>query len=381
MIFGSIKTYQDMNVWERLSALPGLGLAGWQLIPWHHFLSWGRMILFQKHLIMQGCVLAAGTEMHGWVFQLQGVELSSEVESLKYWPENRPDRFASPLTFYWNTEQGTGGPGPGPVGTSTQRGVQIQGNISASLAAFLIWSGIRGLGDFRIHQACWEETRKLRAEDRGSLLLQPSSPGFYRRDAKKSQKLPHCVQDSPAPRRKRSHSRGAWSLWQHQEPKRAAGWGRSPGVSGVKCWPSCSLIGAFTYDVTALCLCRLPCPLGPLPGQKWALYALPALNSLWARGGCEGCTIPMSPVPTAYLVVLCQPLPDTQPGTLLAGNHQAISWQSPSPHQSPPLLTSTSLAAPGDHLPGHILRIQAHPHFPGQQGVCTGSMGPGTSGP
>nr|XP_025147496.1 uncharacterized protein LOC112586590 isoform X2 [Bubalus bubalis] len=70
--------------------------------------------------------------------------------------------------------------------------------------------------------------RDKEAEGRaqGSLLLQPSSPGFYRRDAKKSQKLPHCVQDSPAPRRKRSHSRGAWSPWQHQEPKTAAGWRR-----------------------------------------------------------------------------------------------------------------------------------------------------------
>ena len=29
MIFGSIKKYQDMNVWERVSALPGLGPAGW----------------------------------------------------------------------------------------------------------------------------------------------------------------------------------------------------------------------------------------------------------------------------------------------------------------------------------------------------------------
>ena len=37
-----------------------------------------------------------------------------------------------------NTEQGIGGPGPGPVGTSTQSGVQIQGNSSESLAAFLI---------------------------------------------------------------------------------------------------------------------------------------------------------------------------------------------------------------------------------------------------
>ena len=28
MVFGSIKTYQDMNIWERLSALPGLR-PGW----------------------------------------------------------------------------------------------------------------------------------------------------------------------------------------------------------------------------------------------------------------------------------------------------------------------------------------------------------------
>ena len=48
-----------------------------------------------------------------------------------------------------------------------------------------------------------EETRKLRAENRGSLLLQPSLTGFYLREAKTSQKLPHCVQDSPAPRRQR----------------------------------------------------------------------------------------------------------------------------------------------------------------------------------
>ena len=46
-----------------------------------------------------------------------------------------------------------------------------------------------------------EDQRKLRAEHRGSLLLQPSAPGFYLREAKTSQKLPHCIQDSPAPRR------------------------------------------------------------------------------------------------------------------------------------------------------------------------------------
>ena len=152
MIFGSVKTYQDMNVWESLSTLPGLG-PGWLAVYNLTLTSWAGegVFLYQRHLIMQGCVLAAGTEMHGWVFQLQGVKLSSELESLNCWPENRPDRFASSLTFCWNTEQGTGGPGPGPVSTSTQRGVQRQGNISASLAAFLIWSDIWRSGWFRIH--------------------------------------------------------------------------------------------------------------------------------------------------------------------------------------------------------------------------------------
>ena len=60
----------------------------------------------------------------------------------------------------------------------------------------------------------------------GSLLLQPSLPGCYLREAKASQKLPRCIQDSPAPRRRESHSRGAWSPWQHQEPKTTTSWGR-----------------------------------------------------------------------------------------------------------------------------------------------------------
>ena len=47
------------------------------------------------------------------------------------------------------------------------------------------------------------QTRKLRADHRGSLLLQDSSPDFYLRDTKTSQMLPHCVQASPAPRRQR----------------------------------------------------------------------------------------------------------------------------------------------------------------------------------
>ena len=60
-----------------------------------------------------------------------------------------------------------------------------------------------GLGDSRIHQVCWGGDKEAEGRAQGSLLLKPSSPGFYLREAKTSQKLPHCVQDSPAPRRQR----------------------------------------------------------------------------------------------------------------------------------------------------------------------------------
>ena len=138
--------------------------------------------------------------------------------------------------------------------------------------------------------------------------------------------------------------------------------GGAPWVSGVECWPSCSLIGTFAYDVTALCLCRLPSPLHSLPGPKVS----PSCPSQPLRGGCEGCTIRMSPMPTAYLVVLHRPLPDAQPGTHLTGNHQAISCQSPSPHQPPQPLHLHFPCSSWRPSPGHFLRIQAHPHFPGQ---------------
>ena len=44
MTFVSIKTYQEVNVWENLSLFQRLGLAGWQLTHGHHFLSWGRSV-------------------------------------------------------------------------------------------------------------------------------------------------------------------------------------------------------------------------------------------------------------------------------------------------------------------------------------------------
>ena len=44
MTLVSIKTYQEVNVWESLSLYQRLGLAGWQLTHGHHFLSWGRSV-------------------------------------------------------------------------------------------------------------------------------------------------------------------------------------------------------------------------------------------------------------------------------------------------------------------------------------------------
>ena len=44
MTLGSIKTYQEVNVWESLSLYQRLGLAGWQLTLRHHVLSWGRSV-------------------------------------------------------------------------------------------------------------------------------------------------------------------------------------------------------------------------------------------------------------------------------------------------------------------------------------------------
>ena len=60
--------------------------------------------------------------------------------------------------------------------------------------------------------------------------MQPSSSSFYRREAKTSQKLPHCVQDSPAPRRLRvTHQRSL-------EPMAASG-------TQDYCWLGAGLLG------------------------------------------------------------------------------------------------------------------------------------------
>ena len=62
--------------------------------------------------------------------------------------------------------------------------------------------------------------------------------------------------------------------------------GGTPGVSGVSADPPASLIGAFAYDVTALCLCRLPLSTGPLSitraGSSMPFPVLPAPQQVWA---------------------------------------------------------------------------------------------------
>ena len=90
----------------------------------------------------------------------------------------------------------------------------------------------------------------------------------------------HGVQASPAPRRQR-----AWSPCQHQEPRATASWGRGSWVERVSADPPASLIGEFPYDVTALCLCRLPLSTGPLGRtQGWLLYALPCPAQPLSKG-------------------------------------------------------------------------------------------------
>ena len=79
------------------------------------------------------------------------------------------------------------------------------------------------------------QSRKLRAEHRGSLLLQPSSPGFYLREAKTSQKLPHCPgltcsQEADSHTAEEPGAHGSI-----RSPGLLLAGGGAPGVSDVKC--------------------------------------------------------------------------------------------------------------------------------------------------
>ena len=79
--------------------------------------------------------------------------------------------------------------------------------------------------------------------------------------------------------------------------------GGTPGVSGVSADPPASLIGAFAYDVTALCLGRLfPDPLDPLAGPRaGSSMPFPVLTTP-QKDGCEVSFIPWSHVSTTLLL-------------------------------------------------------------------------------
>ena len=79
------------------------------------------------------------------------------------------------------------------------------------------------------------QTRKLRAEHRGSLLLQPSSPDFYLREAKTSQTPTlypglTCSQEAESHTAEEPGAHGSI-----KNPGLLLAGGGAPGVTGVKC--------------------------------------------------------------------------------------------------------------------------------------------------
>ena len=127
-----------------------------------------------------------------------------------------------------------------------------------------------------------EQTRKLRAEHRGSLLLQ-RFPGVLRFGDGKSKVISEaptlcpgltCSQEADSQAAEEPGAHGSI-----KNPGLPLAGGRSPGVCGESTDPPASLIGAFAYDVTAVSI-RLPLSIGPLTNtQGWLLYALPCPDS------------------------------------------------------------------------------------------------------
>lgn len=131
-----------------------------------------------------------------------------------------------------------GGSGPGPVGTSTQSGVQSQRNISESVALSLI--PIRYLGVMVSPESTRPvrvQTRKLRGQSTGKPPAAALIARLLSQGGRTSQKLPHCVQASPAPRRHRVTQRSL-------EPMAAS------GTQGC-CWLRAGLWGEW-YKVLTL---------------------------------------------------------------------------------------------------------------------------------
>ena len=79
------------------------------------------------------------------------------------------------------------------------------------------------------------QTRKLRADHRGSLLLQDSSPDFYPKEAKTSQKLPHCPGLTCSQEAESHTAEEPGAHGSIRNPGLLLAGGGAPGVSGVKC--------------------------------------------------------------------------------------------------------------------------------------------------
>ena len=70
-----------------------------------------------------------------------------------------------------------------------------------------------------------------------------------------------------------------------RNPRLLPAGGGAPGVSGVSADPSRFPDWNIAYDVTALCLCRLPLFNGPLSiTQGWLLYATPCPAQPLSKG-------------------------------------------------------------------------------------------------
>ena len=230
-----------MNVWERLSALPGLGL-GWLAVDTLTPTSWAG----------EECFCTRGTwscRAVSWLLaqrhtaesvRSKELKLSSERASLNCWPEHQLDRFASPLTFWWNTEWGTGALAQGLL-VPVHRIVSRFRGTSQSHLLFSWFDQVLGVWMTpESTRPVEEETRKLGAEHREASCCSPHCQASIsgRQRYLRSSHIVSSVHLLPAGRE--SQSRG-WPGTHGliRNPRLLLANGGSPGVSGVKYWPSC----------------------------------------------------------------------------------------------------------------------------------------------
>ena len=169
----------------------------------------------------------------------KGVKFSSKRKSLKYSPENRSDVLCSFLINF-------------PVVMLNEE----LGSLAQSLSVPVhkVMSKFRGTSQHHLLLSCFdqvfgvwvtsESTRPVgvhkKAEGRaeGKLLLKTSSPGFCLREGNTSQKLLHCVQDSPVPRKQSHTTEEPGAHGSIRNPRLLLAGGGSPRVSGVTYPPS-----------------------------------------------------------------------------------------------------------------------------------------------